>query len=483
MLPIAIFLPFAGSALLFVLHPKKRAVRNWLAFAFTLAASICALFSMLAPDSRFTLVTFSQSLSLSFRLDGLARVFLGLVAFLWPFATLYAFEYMQHEEREYPFFGFYLLSFGVTMAIAASANLFTLYIFYELLTFSTLFLVAHGLSARSMYAGRKYIYYSLGGAALAFIAMIGALHYGGTTDFTYGGIAALRNAPVPTLLTLFVLGFLGFGVKAAIFPLHGWLPTATVAPTPVTALLHAVAVVKAGVFSVARLTYFVYGTRLLSGTWAQTLCIGIALITILFGSTMAVREQHVKRRLAYSTISNLSYVLFGILLMTPQGFTAGLMHLVFHAMIKISLFSCVGAWMIRTGKEYVQDLRGVGRRMPFIFTVFAFCAIELVGIPPYIGFQSKWALATAGLGSGTAVGFIGVGVLIVSAVLTAIYLLVPTVTAFALPQNDENAPTTRNDPGWQMKLPLAVLCILMLVLAFASKPLVQYLTLVAGGKL
>lgn len=484
MLPFALLLPFLGSGLLFILRPQNRSLRNWLSISFTLAASVCAALTVIHPQGEgFTLAVFSEKLSIVFAMDGLARVFTGLIAFLWPLATLYAFEYMRHEKREYPFFGFYLLSYGVTMCIATSANLFTLYIFYELLTFSTLFLVAHGLSPRSVYAGRKYLYYSLGGAALAFVAMIGALHYGSTTDFTYGGIRLLAKAPQATVLTLFTLGFFGFGVKAAVFPLHGWLPTATVAPTPVTALLHAVAVVKAGVFAIARLTYFVYGTKLVYGTWAQTVCLGIALFTILFGSTMAVREQHMKRRLAYSTISNLSYVLFGILLMTPSGFTAGLMHMVFHAFIKIALFSCIGAWMIRTGRESVQELRGMGRRMPFIFVVFTFCAVELVGIPPFIGFQSKWALAGAGLAGGTVLGLAGMGVLIISAILTAIYLLKPAVTAFALPPDGPNAEVRKDDPGWQMKLPLIILCVTMIALAFFSQPLITFLSQVAAGKL
>ncbi len=484
MLPVALSLPFAGGMILFLLRPGNRAVRNGLVFAFTLAASALILPAVFSPDGNtYTLAVFSDTLSIAFRMDGLARVFSGLVSFLWPLATLYAFEYMRHEGHENPFFAFYLLSYGVTLCIATAANLFTLYIFYELLTFSTLFLVAHGLSARSMYAARKYLYYSLGGAALAFITMIGALHYGGTVDFAYGGVRALLKAPRASVLTLFTLGFMGFGVKAAVFPLHGWLPTATVAPTPVTALLHAVAVVKAGVFSIARLAYFVYGAKLLSGTWAQTACLAVALFTILFGSTMAVREQHMKRRLAYSTMSNLSYVLFGVMLLTPEGLTAGLMHMVFHALMKITLFSCIGAWMIRTGKMYVQDLRGMARRMPVVFTAFLFCAVELVGIPPFVGFQSKWALAQAGLAGGTVLGFAGTGVLIVSAVLTAVYLLVPAVTAFALPPDDAVVAARAGDPGWRMIVPLCVLCAAMLLLVFFSGPLIHFLSLVSGGKL
>lgn len=483
MLLISILLPVLGAAALFLWRPKSRRACHILTFAVTLLTSASVAWCLFTPgDHRFTLLKLSSMLTISFKLDGLGRIFSGMVAFLWPLATLYAFEYMAHEGGENHFFGFYMLSYAVTLAIAFAEDLMTLYIFYELLSLSTLFLVMHGMKAKSVYAGRKYIYYMLGGAAMAFLALVTVIHFSGTSNFVRGGIIALRYAPMELMLPMFVLGFMGFGVKAAIFPFHSWLPTASVAPTPVTALLHAVAVVKAGVFAVIRISYYCFGAELARGTWAQGVCLILAMAGILYGSSMAVREQHMKRRLAYSTMSNLSYVLFGAMLLTPAGLTGGLLHMVYHALMKISLFSCVGAVMVKTGKSYVEDLRGMSRRMPFVMAVFAFCAIALVGIPPFVGFQSKWALATAAVKAGGVLPIVGVGVLLISAVLTAIYMLVPTFSAYALPLDANAGLEERSyDPSWQMKLPLVILCVVMLLLVFLSAPLTEYIGNVAAG--
>ena len=478
MLLIAFILPLLGSALVFTWGRKGRRIRRWIGFLFTAATSVFVCLALFTePEKSYLLLEFTPRMTIAFSLDGMGSVFAGLIAFLWPLAMLYAFEYMEHETGENAFFGLYLLCYPMTLLMAAAENLFTMYFFFEALTLATVFLVAHGFSRASMYAARKYLYYLLGAVSLGFLSMIGVLSYSDSTTFVYGGIPALASEPHTMMLLLFVLGFFGFGVKAAVFPLHGWLPTASVAPTPVTSLLHAVAVVNAGVFSVARLAYYVYGPSLLSGTWAQTLCLSMAAFTILFASAKAIHEQHLKRRLAYSTISNLSYMLFGLMLMTSLGFRAGMMHMIFHSLIKLTLFSCAGAIMVRTGRVYVQQLRGLRRQMPIVTAVFAFCAVELVGIPPFIVFQSKWALVTAAFESGHVVGILGVVVLLISAGCTAAYLLKPAVTALALPL-DEGKPE-KNDPGWQMLLPFGVLVLVMIAMIFAGKPLTDYLSQIA----
>ena len=482
MLFACILLPMLGAAGLFLWRPSDRRACHVWTFAFTLATSLCVLGCLLRDGGQvITLLTLSPTLDISFKLDGLGRLFGGMVAFLWPLATLYAFEYMEHEGGENVFFGFYMLSYGVTLGIAFAEDLMTLYIFYELLSLSTLFLVMHGMKAKSVHAGRKYIYYMLGGAAMGFLALAFVIHYSGTSDFVAGGIPALAAAPIQLMLPMFVLGFLGFGVKAAVFPFHSWLPTAGVAPTPVTALLHAVAVVKAGVFAVIRCSYFCFGADRVRGTWAQAVCLVIAMVSILYGSAMAVREPHMKRKLAYSTMSNLSYVLLGAMLLTPEGLEGGLLHMLYHAVMKITLFSCVGAVMVKTGRSYAQELRGLGKRMPFIMGVFLFAGVELVGIPPFVGFQSKWALAEAAVGGGTALGVAAVCVLLISAVLTAIYMLVPGLSAFFLPLDETGLEDRCYDPGWRMKAPLILLCVVMLGLAFASQPLGAFIARVARG--
>ncbi|MBR6571209.1 MAG: proton-conducting membrane transporter [Clostridia bacterium] len=477
MLLISVLAPMLGAAGLFIWRPKNRRVCHVWTFVWTLLTSLCVLGCLLNTHTQsITLLKLTTNLTLSFKLDGLGRVFSGMVAVLWPLATLYAFEYMEHEGGDNHFFGFYMLSYSMTLAIAFAEDMMTMYVFYELLSLSTLFLVMHGMKAKNVHAGRKYMYYMLGGASMAFLSLIAVVHYSGGSNFFYGGIPALRLAPTALILPMFVLGFLGFGAKAAVFPLHSWLPTAGVAPTPVTALLHAVAVVKAGVFAVIRMSHYAFGADLIRGTWAQHVCLILAMVSIVYGSAMAVREPHMKRRLAYSTMSNLSYVLLGAMLLTPEGLKGGLMHMVYHAFMKIILFSCVGAIMVKTGRSYVQEVRGMGKKMPFTMGVLAFAAIALVGIPPFIGFQSKWALASAAIGSGTWLGVAAVAVLLVSAVLTAIYMLIPTIGAYAAPLDENGLSNNSYDPGWQMKLPLIILCVMMLILAFASQPLNNYLS-------
>ena len=350
---LPILLPMAAGALsawLPLPSPKKR--DGFIACAVILNSLLILLLILLKPSGILTLLHLTDSIVLSLRLDGLSVVFLGLIGFLWPLASFYAFEYMEHEENLPRFFAFYTMSYGITAGVALSANLITMYFFYELLTLVTVPLVAHEEDHRSMGATRKYILYSIGGAALSFVGIMMLYSRAGAADFVLGGFASSGEADL-YLLVAYFLTFVGFGVKAAIFPLHGWLPSAGVAPTPVTALLHAVAVVKSGVFASIRSTWFAFGPELLFGTWAQHAALFLSAFTILFGSAMALREQHWKRRLAYSTVSNLSYILFGSCLMTSAGLSAALSHMLFHGIMKITLFFCAGTVLCKTGREYV----------------------------------------------------------------------------------------------------------------------------------
>jgi len=484
MLFASVLVPVIGAAGLFLWRPQNRRACHLWTILFTLITSACVALALVNPSvQHVTILHLTPLLTISFKLDGLGRIFAGMVALLWPLATLYAFEYMEHEGGDNHFFGFYMLSYAATLGVAFAEDMMTMYIFYEFLSLATMFLVMHGMKAQAVHAGRKYVYYMLGGASMGFLALVTVVHYSGTGNFILGGIPALRIAPAFVMQLMFVLGFLGFGVKAAVFPFHSWLPTAGVAPTPVTALLHAVAVVKAGVFAVIRTSYYAFGADLVRGTWAQTVCLVLAMLSILYGSSMAVREKHMKRRLAYSTMSNLSYVLLGAMLLTPDGLQGGLMHMVFHALMKITLFSCVGAVMVKTGRSYVQELRGMGKKMPFVVGVFLFAAVALCGIPPFIGFQSKWALASAAVADGTWMGVSAIVVLLISAILTAIYMLVPAFTAFFMPLDETGLEDRSYDPGWQMKVPLIILCVLMLVLVAASQPLSTFIAQVAQSTL
>lgn len=436
------------------------------------------------PSEAFTLARFTGDLTITFKLDGMGMVFAGLVSALWPFATLYSFEYMTKEEHEKIFFMFYTMTYGVTLGISLAGNMLTMYFFYELLTLVTVPLVMHTLTREAILASRKYLYYSLGGAAFAFIGLIFIIIYGNTTDFILGGVLNLDKIGDRTnvLLLIYVMAFMGFGVKAAVCPFNSWLPDAGVAPTPVTALLHAVAVVKSGAFAILRLTYYSFGTDFLKGTWAQNVVMAITMFTIVYGCSRAVKETHIKRRLAYSTISNLSYIVFGATLMSPLGMIGALTHMLFHAVMKISSFFCAGAIMHQTEKHYVHELDGLGFAMPGVFTVFTVSAFGLMGVPGLAGFVSKWNLAEAAVESGNPLAYAGIVCLLISALLTAIYMLTIVVRAFFPAKDfDKSSVMQYRDPNWKMMVPLIVFTVFIFIFGLYSTPVVHFLTDVANG--
>ncbi len=529
LLAAPVFLPVVGGVVLLAMNgwirsQKRERIMQWLVEALVLVNSLLVAWLIVGNGGRSgSLVLFRLygQLTVMFRLDRMGSVFAGLVAFLWPLATLYAFEYMEHEERRPVFFAFYTISYGVTLGVALAGNLVTMYLFYEMLTFATFPLVMHPMTTEAARATRQYLYYSIGGAAFAFIGLVTVLSFSaiGTTEFVAGGMLdpAAASDRKNLLLFVYVLAFFGFGVKAAVFPLHDWLPKAAVAPTPVTALLHAVAVVKAGAFAVLRFTYFSYGTDILYGTWAQWVVMAAALVTIVFASTMAVKEVHWKRRLAYSTISNLSYILFGASMMSPLGLVAALIHLLAHAFMKISAFFCAGAVMHRTGKTYIYELDGMGYRMPVTFACFTVSALSLMGIPMFAGFVSKWSLCEAALslgggmsgGAGGTVGrvlpYIGVAVILYSALMTGIYMLSTVVRAYfpkmvKQAENTSKAPlafssyenvpaggtadaaaeTGNQDPSWRMLLPLVIFAVVIVAVGLHAGPVLRFLALIGG---
>lgn len=442
------------------------------------------------------------NLTVRFRLDRMGAVFAGLIALLWPLATLYALEYMKHEERKRTFFAYYTMTYGITAGIALSGNLVTMYLCYEMLTLVTFPLVLYPMTKEAKKASRRYLYYSIGGAAFAFISLVFVLSFSstGNTDFIPGGILDLGKAggKRDLLLLVYTLGFFGFGVKAALFPLHRWLPRAAVAPTPVTALLHAVAVVKSGAFAILRLTYFSFGAAFLRGSWAQWAVMAAALFTIAFGSTMAVREVHWKRRLAYSTISNLSYILFGAAIMTPFGMAAALCHLVIHAFMKICAFFCAGAVMHQTGKTYIYELDGLGKKMPVTFGCLTVASLSLMGMPLFGGFISKWGLAHAAFsamgadrgglpGTGGWILCAGVAVVLYSALMTGVYMLTVLVRAYFPKTTQAQAPQAKGavpgkglDPNWMMLVPLALFALAILLLGICPMPLLRVLAGIGG---
>ena len=479
---IPVFFPVITGALLLLFKPKTEKVRRVYVFTCTLLTSIFTIFCLIyKPEEEFVFIALTSTIDLSFKLDGLGIIFASLIALLWPFACLYAFDYMKHSKNTNLFYAFYVMTFGVTMGVAFSGNALTMYLFYEFLTLVTTPLVLFTQTREAVKASRKYLYYSISGAAIGFIAIIFVMVLGYNSTFSFGGIIPHAALKKELLHFAYILAFIGFGAKAAVFPLHAWLPSASVAPTPVTALLHAVAVVKAGAFVIMRMTYYVFGADLISGSYAQIVVLGLVGFTVIYGSIKAIKEQNFKRRLAYSTISNLSYILLGVVMMSSFGFYAALCHMIFHAFMKITAFFCAGAVLEHSSVTKVHELEGIAKNMPFIFTCFAISALSLCGMPPFLGFISKYSLITAGIENGTWIGYTQIIILVLASVMSVIYLLFIVIRAF-FPREDA-VIAKAHDPSILMKLPIGLFACVVAVLGFFAQPLLVFLTKVSQGNI
>lgn len=406
----------------------------------------------------------------AFRLgaDGMGKLFSVLFSGLFLLAGIYSLSYNEHDGKSGRFNGFYLLTLAALLGLSYAQNLFTFYFCYECMTLCSMPLVFHEETEQSMKAAVQYLGYSLMGAALVLFGFFFAGQYCDTTDFLAGGTFNAQGMAHPSmaLIAAFCL-LLGFSCKAGMLPLHQWLPVAhPVAPAPASAVLSAT-ITKAGVLGILRGIYYVFGPELLRGTWVQTAFVILALITVFTGSMLAYREKLLKRRLAWSTVSQVSYVLFGIFLLTDVGLEGALLQVVFHALAKTALFLSAGAIIHQTGKTKIYELTGLGRRMPVVFGCFTLASLSLVGIPPFAGFVSKWSLATGGIQALGGLGIAGAAVLLISALLTAGYLFPITIHGFF----DQGDFPKKLEPDGRMTVPLLVLGAAVLVLGLLTGPL------------
>ena len=411
-----------------------------------------------------------------FRVDKLGILFSLLASSLWIFTMFFSMEYMTHEKNTKRFFSFFILNLGIIIGIAFSGNLFTMYIFYELLTLATYPLVIHAETEDALYSGKKYLIYSFFGATLILLGMI--LLYSMTNDLNFAANGILGKAGThheTMVMVAYFLMFIGFGVKAALVPFHSWLPSAMVAPTPVSALLHAVAVVKSGIFAIVRVSYFIFGVDVLRGMKGHIWVNMMVILTIVLGSLMALHQDNLKKRLAYSTISQLGYVLLGIVLLNKNALIGGLFHLVNHAVIKITLFFIVGAIYFTTGKKYIHEIKGIGREMPITMLCFSIASISLIGIPPTNGFASKWFLALGGIAENKIFFVI---ILLFSAFLTAGYLLPIIVAAFF--QGEERVVVEKKEPPLKILVPIVTLTGIIIFLGLFPNLVLQFIRSIAG---
>ena len=456
-----------------------RAKLNCGALALELAL---VLFLCTAQGTGVLLLNMTPTLSLILRVDILGSIFAVLMAAMWLIGSVFALEYMNHDHNERSYQLFYMTVLSALVGQCYAGSMVTLYVFYELMTLLSVPMVVHERTPQAVAAGIKYLIYSIFGAMLGLLGIFFFDHYLGGVTFAAGGLTPVAGASHTGLLVITFLVIMGFGTKAGMFPMHGWLPTAhPVAPAPASAVLSGV-ITKAGVLAIIRVIYFLVGANTLRGTWVQTAFLTLTLVTVFMGSMLAYREPLLKKRLAYSTVSQVSYVLFGLACMNPVAFCGAILHVVAHSTIKNGLFLCAGAIIHQTGKTYVRDLRGIGKQMPITIWCWTIASLGLIGIPPTGGFVSKWQLATGAMGAGIgAFGIIGPVVLIISALLTAAYLLQVTINGF-FPGNDYDYAALENkEPGKLMTVPMIVLAVGVVLCGVLAQPLTNVIASAAAA--
>ena len=487
MLMLSIIVPvLLGLGILLVREIKSRTILLTITGAGLAAGALLSLGVIFGAETELFLFSFGKNLDLYFHVDSLGKLFALVVDVVWLIAGFYAFEYMKHEQEEKRFFGFYVMVLGILHALTFSGNMVTFYLFYELMTLLSVPLILHNRSKDAIKGGLKYLFYSLFGAYMVLFGLFFLNRFADSLSFLPGGNLNM-NAVAGNEGLMLIVAFsmiIGFSVKAGMFPLHAWLPTAhPVAPAPSSAVMSGI-IVKMGVLGMIRVVYYLVGADFIRGTWVQTTWMTLALLTVFMGSMLAYREKIMKKRLAYSTVSQASYILFGLSLLQPAAMTGALLHVVFHAVIKSCLFLSAGAIIYKTHKTNVQDLRGIGKEMPVAIWCYTFASAALIGIPPASGFISKWYLATGALASGIETfSWLGPVVLLTSALLTAGYLLPITVNGFLPGADYDYAALEKKEPALTMLLPLLILAALAVVLGLLPNPLTDYITGIVAGVL
>jgi multicomponent Na+:H+ antiporter subunit D len=482
--PLLAVLVSAVGALFIIFFGKKPNIReSWSLIAGVLKLVIVlSMIPAVVYDKTiisYSLFTILPGIEIGFRVDAFGLLFAMGASLLWIATSFYSIGYMRstNEHSQTRYFACFAVSLSATIGVAFSANLFTMFLFYEILTIITYPLVAHKGTLEAKAGGRKYAIYLLG-AAKAFLVAAIILTYNltGTLEFSKTGIfpAVVQSVNPELLYIIFVLFFFGFA-KSAVMPFHSWLPAAMVAPTPVSALLHAVAVVKTGVFSVLRIILFVFGADLMMDIGVDVFVITFASFTIITASLLALSRDNLKARLAFSTISQLSYIILGAALLTPSAMVGGIIHITNHAFSKITLFFCAGSIYVSTYKTKVSQLNGIGKKMPWTMAAFAIATLSMIGIPPVSGFITKWYLV---IGSLERHSLVVLTVLLVSSFLNAAYFVPILYRAFFKEENSNSKHIDSSDDGSLKEnpflvVPLTLTAIISVVLGLYPDFIVQ----------
>ena len=478
LLILVVLFPAVCAALVWALptvredKTRDRFVLGSLAVTFLLVIGLC-----LTGDGAVTVFNIVEGLPVVLASDGVARLFAVLMSGMWLVSGAFSFTYMTHEGSQRRYYTFYLFTLAALMGLCFAGTLVTMYLFFEMMTLLSVAMVLHSMSKEAVAAGLKYLLYSIAGAMMGLMGVFFFTAKATTPVFVAGGSldAAWVSNHTPLMLAILFVTIVGFATKAGMFPMHGWLPTAhPIAPAPASAVLSGV-ITKAGVLCVIRFLYFVVGADLVRGTWVQTTLIILSLITVFMGSMMAFKTNGLKKRLAYSSVSQVSYVLFGLFMLNEVAFRGAMLHVYFHSIMKNLLFLSAGSIIFKTGLTDVRDLTGIGKKMPATIWCFTLAGCSLVGVPPLCGFFSKWQLAQGALASGVAVfSWLGPVVLLVSALLTGGYLLPIAINGFFPGHagghghgHEEHAAVESCEVNKTMLIPMIILAVLLFVLGFA----------------
>ena len=475
---LAVLVTVIGALLIIFTGESHRNLREfWTLLASVLKFSIVISMVPLVLKGyvlEYTMITLMQGVSFQFRVDQFGIFFGVLASALWIATSVYSIGYVrglnEHAQTRY-FFNF-AICLSATMGIAFAGNLLTLFIFYEVLTVATYPLVAHKETEDAIMGGRKYLAYTLTAGVVILFAIVFIYTLTGTLDFRPGGFLAGHGSPAALIFLFFAL-ILGFGVKAALMPMHEWLPTAMVAPTPVSALLHAVAVVKAGVFGCLRIILYVFGPEVLRDLNLWLIVAYFASFTVIVSGMYALAQDNLKRRLAFSTINNLAIIVMGAALLTPSAITGSIFHIGSHGFMKITLFFVAGAIYVKTHKENISELDGLGRQMPLTMGAFAIGAMGVAGTPPICGFISKWYLA---MGSLEADKVFFLMVLLISALMDVAYFFPIIYNSFFKSPKEPINPHFDEAP-LRMVVPLVITAIIALILGVFPNAFFNFFTI------
>jgi len=466
---LAMLLPWISLVVILAMPKKSRRLRLWLCFLGSLAAFgvVLVMLPGILDGNTYTikLAGLVEGLEMRFTVDTLGYYFALILAFLWMLATLYSISYIDHKENR--FFAFMALCESFLLGCAFAANMFTYFIFYEMMTFGSYPLIIHEETTLARRAGYKYLVYAVSAGTVLFFSVVA--HYfwgGGNLGFQEYGVLSLEMASRAALMTIFFTYLAGFGVKAAIMPLHGWVPDAhPAAPSPASALLSGV-ILKAGAFGIIRVVFNVFGVDLMRELGVFIVLAVLACITIVVASIFALTQDNLKRRLAYSSIGQVSYIILGVAMLTHDGALGGVMHLTHHALMKGCLFLCAGIILVKTGKKNISEMKGIGYKLPITMICFSACALAMMGTPPSVGFITKWLLGNGSLEAGLPVYIV---ILLTSALLNAAYFLPIIYIAFFRWDGDEEEKGHRpklvfgKEADHKLVVPVVILAVLVVI--------------------